>query len=83
MTEDEVKNAIERFDNFLQENGKTTFTEQEAFVLKEFAKIMLGFRAMGTLGAFLYRIVFFIMFFIGVYVSMKAGVIDWLKDVLK
>lgn len=75
---DELLKRYEAGDASLHE----TFTDEEVDALKRVASREMAYLAIGKLGSSMKVVLTYISFFIGIYLAIKAGVIEWIRSVV-
>lgn len=58
------------------------FTDDEVAALKRVASREMAYLAIGKLGSSMKVILTYISFFIGIYLALKAGAIEWIRSVV-
>jgi len=90
MAENEKKDAhlLDRLEEMLKRYGdgdaplQEAFSEDEVAALKRVAARERAYEAIGEIGKSLKTILTYIGFFIGVYIAIKTGAIEWIRSVV-
>ena len=74
--------AFEKLEKTLRENKSQKLTDDQFGVLVEFLKFLLALKSLGSLGGILYRVAGWCLMFIGIWFALKAGAIDFIREVM-
>lgn len=61
--------------------AKRDFTPEELEVLSSFAKIWLGLKTLGKIGEALAKVAKFIGAALAIYLAIKGGLVEWIKQI--
>lgn len=77
-----LETAISKLESIISDNKDQFFTNEEATALRDFAKLLLGLKSIGTLGGIMYRVAMWSLAFVGIWFAMKNGMADFVKEVI-
>jgi hypothetical protein len=79
MTQSEKPDPLDRIVAKAEDTGK--FTAEEIQTLKKVAEVWKGFEVFGQIAGFVKTILIYLGWMVGIYLSVKYVLADWVKGV--